>query len=69
MLGNHDIVAFVTTGHAARSKAFFVETPGLRLIEEEEFVIPLDTHGVMLKLVKMKNHVPPERLWFCSCRN
>ena len=58
MLGNYDLVAFVMTNDAVRSKEFFAGKLGLRLIDEEEFAITLDAHGVMLKLVKMKNHVP-----------
>jgi len=49
MPGNRDLLAFTMTNDAARSKAFFMERPGLRSIEEEEFAITLDAHGVVFE--------------------
>jgi catechol 2,3-dioxygenase-like lactoylglutathione lyase family enzyme len=56
-LGSEKIMAFVGTGDAAKAKAFYQDTLGLRLISEDAFALAFDAHGIMLRVSNVGNVV------------
>lgn len=58
MLGNQKVQAFILTTDAARSRAFYEDTLGLRYVGEDDFAITMDSNGVELRLTKMRSHTP-----------
>ena len=49
-LGSERIMAFVGTQDAAKAKAFYQDTLGLRLITEDPFALAFDVNGIMLRV-------------------
>ena len=58
MLDNAQIIAFVATTDAAKSRAFYEEVLGLALTLEDEFAIVLDANGVELRIQKVLSLTP-----------
>lgn len=55
ILGPHKIVAFVATRDAGRAKAFYRDTLGLHLVEEQlPFALVFDANGTMLRVTVVK---------------
>jgi catechol 2,3-dioxygenase-like lactoylglutathione lyase family enzyme len=52
MLGNCDIIAFVTTSNGSRARKFYEGTLGLRVVEDSPFAIEIDANGTMLRVAK-----------------
>jgi catechol 2,3-dioxygenase-like lactoylglutathione lyase family enzyme len=52
MLGNCDIIAFVTTSDGKRARKFYEGTLGLRVVEDTPFAFEVDAHGTMLRVAK-----------------
>jgi catechol 2,3-dioxygenase-like lactoylglutathione lyase family enzyme len=51
-LNQYNIIAFVPIVDVERAKAFYRDTLGLRLVEEEPpFALEFDANGIMLRLV------------------
>jgi catechol 2,3-dioxygenase-like lactoylglutathione lyase family enzyme len=59
VLGRESLIAFVATAEPARSKAFYEQILGLRLIADEEHAIVFDANGTMLRIQKVTELVPP----------
>jgi catechol 2,3-dioxygenase-like lactoylglutathione lyase family enzyme len=53
MIGKGLLTAFLATANAARSKAFYSKTLGLRLIEDDQFALLFDSDGVPLRIQKV----------------
>jgi catechol 2,3-dioxygenase-like lactoylglutathione lyase family enzyme len=59
-LGSSNIVAMLATADAARSRAFYEGTLGLRLLEEDGFALVFDASGTTLRIAKVnKVDTPP----------
>jgi catechol 2,3-dioxygenase-like lactoylglutathione lyase family enzyme len=58
MLAGAKIMAFVATTNAARAKAFYAQTLGLRLVADEPSALVFDSQGTMLRVSKVRSHVP-----------
>jgi catechol 2,3-dioxygenase-like lactoylglutathione lyase family enzyme len=58
MLNESDIIAFIGTTNAERSKAFYISVLGLRLIEDAQFATVYDAHGTMLRVFKLEELTP-----------
>ncbi len=58
MLGNATITAFVATANPTRSKRFYRDTLGLRLVSDDQFAIVFDCSGVQLRIQKVENLQP-----------
>jgi catechol 2,3-dioxygenase-like lactoylglutathione lyase family enzyme len=58
-LNNADIMAFIATNDAAKSRAFYVDTLGLRFIEEDGFALVLESAGTRIRVQKAKDYEPP----------
>jgi catechol 2,3-dioxygenase-like lactoylglutathione lyase family enzyme len=52
MLGNCDIIAFITTSDGKRARKFYEGTLGLRVVEDTPFALEVDAHGTMLRVAK-----------------
>ena len=58
MLGNAAITAFVATASPARSKRFYRDTLGLRLLSDDQFAIAFACSGVQLRIQKVEKVKP-----------
>jgi catechol 2,3-dioxygenase-like lactoylglutathione lyase family enzyme len=58
MLGNHDIMAFVATTLADRTRDFYERALGLKFIEDSPFALVFDANGIMLRVQKVKEFQP-----------
>ena len=58
MLGTSEVIAFVATADAARSREFYEGVLGLRLVSDEPWAIVFDAAGTMLRLQKVKELTP-----------
>lgn len=59
MLTNHKMMAFAATTDAARAKAFYEGTLGLKVTSDDPFALALDAGGTMLRVQKVEKHTPP----------
>jgi catechol 2,3-dioxygenase-like lactoylglutathione lyase family enzyme len=53
MIGRSLLTAFLATSNAARAKAFYSRTLGLRLLEDDQFALLFDSGGVPLRIQKV----------------
>jgi catechol 2,3-dioxygenase-like lactoylglutathione lyase family enzyme len=53
VLGNARITAFVATANPRRSRRFYRDTLGLRLVSDDRFAIAFDCRGVQLRIQKV----------------
>jgi catechol 2,3-dioxygenase-like lactoylglutathione lyase family enzyme len=58
MLGNHDIVAFIATTEADRTRDFYERALGLDFVEDSPFALVFDANGTMLRIQKVKEFQP-----------
>jgi len=58
MLHEYDIITFIGTANAERSKAFYTNMLGLRLVEDAQFATVYDAHGTMLRVFKLAELMP-----------
>jgi catechol 2,3-dioxygenase-like lactoylglutathione lyase family enzyme len=58
-LSSSALVAFVATTDAARARAFYETTLGLRIVEETPFALVADANGTMLRIQRVKELSPP----------
>jgi hypothetical protein len=54
VLGNHDIVAFIATTEADRTRDFCERALGLDFVEDSPFVLVFNANGTMLRIQKVK---------------
>jgi catechol 2,3-dioxygenase-like lactoylglutathione lyase family enzyme len=59
MLAGAKLTAFVATTNAARSKAFYQGTLGLRLLSDHQFALAFDSNGIQLRVQKVEKVQPP----------
>lgn len=52
------LIAFLATTNAARSKAFYSDVLGLRLVEDSPFALEFDVGGTMLRIQKVETLTP-----------
>ena len=60
MLGNESLMAFIATADAERSRRFYADVLGLRLIADEEHALVFDAHGTMLRVQKVHRLHPAQ---------
>jgi catechol 2,3-dioxygenase-like lactoylglutathione lyase family enzyme len=58
MLDNAKLVAFVPTRDAARAKAFYGGTLGLRLVSEDAFALVYEAGGTVLRVTTVPTLTP-----------
>lgn len=58
MLGNATVTAFVATAHPTRSRTFYRDTLGLRLVSDDQFAIAFDCNGIQLRIQKVDKVQP-----------
>jgi len=54
MLNKSRLIAFVATKNPARSRKFFEDRLGLKLVSEDPFAIVFDANGTMLRVQKVQ---------------
>jgi catechol 2,3-dioxygenase-like lactoylglutathione lyase family enzyme len=60
MLGKKEIVAFVPTRNAVKSKAFYESTLGLRFISDDKFAMVFDANGTMIRIASVPKYEPAQ---------
>jgi catechol 2,3-dioxygenase-like lactoylglutathione lyase family enzyme len=50
MLGDQKLVAFVPVNNAAKARAFYRDTLGLRMLSEDNFALVFEVEGVRLRV-------------------
>jgi catechol 2,3-dioxygenase-like lactoylglutathione lyase family enzyme len=60
MLKNAKIMTFVGTLDATRAKAFYRDTLGLTLVEENSFALVFDVNGIMLRVTNVHELKPAQ---------
>jgi len=50
LLASADLIGFVPTSDLARARAFYVDTLGLSVIDEDPYALGLDANGIMLRV-------------------
>jgi catechol 2,3-dioxygenase-like lactoylglutathione lyase family enzyme len=60
MLKNAKIMTFVGTLDASRAKAFYRDTLGLTLMEENSFALVFDAKGTMLRVTNVRELNPAQ---------
>jgi catechol 2,3-dioxygenase-like lactoylglutathione lyase family enzyme len=58
MLGSRPLVAFVATTAPTKAKAFYANTLGLRLINEDPFALVFDAGGTTLRIATVRTLEP-----------
>ncbi len=58
MLGSSEVMAFVATTDAAKARAFYEGTLGLRLVSDEPFALVFDANGTTLRVAKVDTLTP-----------
>jgi len=58
MLSTSPLIAFVPTRDAARARAFYADTLGLRFVSQDNFAVVFDANGTMLRLVCAGDFTP-----------
>jgi len=59
MLGTTNIIAFVPTTDAARSRAFYEGVLELRFVNDDGFAMVLDANGIMIRVAKVGKDFSP----------
>ena len=60
MLKNAKIMTFVGTLDATRARAFYRDTLGLTLVEENSFALVFDANGIMLRVTNVRELKPAQ---------
>lgn len=60
MLESYDPVAFILTTDAARAKAFYGDTLGIRFAWQDSHAVVFDVKGITLRVTIMPGHTPAE---------
>lgn len=60
MLQNAKIMAFAGTRDAGRARAFYCDTLGLTLVEENAFALVFDCGGIMLRVTNVRELNPAQ---------
>jgi catechol 2,3-dioxygenase-like lactoylglutathione lyase family enzyme len=60
MLNDSNIIAFVPTTDAERSKAFYQKSLGLTLVSENPFAMEFDANGTMLRIATVEQLSPAQ---------
>ena len=58
MLGKAQVTAFVATADPPRSRSFYQETLGLRLVSDDQYALAFDCDGVELRVQKVEKLQP-----------
>jgi catechol 2,3-dioxygenase-like lactoylglutathione lyase family enzyme len=63
MLANADVMCFVASTDAARARAFYEGTLGLRLVADEQYAPVFDANGKMLRVQRVESLTPQPFTW------
>jgi len=58
MLAQCDVIGFIPTKDAARSRNFYQETLGLPLHSDDMFAVVMESNGKMIRIVQVKEFTP-----------
>jgi catechol 2,3-dioxygenase-like lactoylglutathione lyase family enzyme len=59
MLNRSKIVTFIATKKPDSAKDFYEKILGLRLVYDDAFAIVFNANGIMLRVQKVQEHIPP----------
>jgi catechol 2,3-dioxygenase-like lactoylglutathione lyase family enzyme len=52
------LIGFIPTRDAARARAFYQETLGLRFVEDDNFALVFDSNGTMIRIARSPEFSP-----------
>jgi catechol 2,3-dioxygenase-like lactoylglutathione lyase family enzyme len=58
MLAHNSLIAFIPTKDAARARAFYEDTLGLRFVSDDSFALVMDANGTMLRIARVGDFTP-----------
>ncbi len=58
MLATSNLIAFIPTKDAARSRAFYEGTLGLHFVEDDNFALVMDANGTMIRIARVGDFTP-----------
>jgi len=58
MLNTKDVIAFIPTTNADKSKSFYQDKLGLRFVSDDKFAIVFDANGTMLRIARVPKYEP-----------
>ncbi|MDP9051826.1 MAG: VOC family protein [Acidobacteriota bacterium] len=58
MLSNSPLVAFIPTRDAARARAFYESTLGLRFVSDDNFALVFDSNGTTIRIARAPEFTP-----------
>jgi catechol 2,3-dioxygenase-like lactoylglutathione lyase family enzyme len=58
MLSTSALIAFVPTKDAARARAFYEDTLGLRFVHDDNFALVMDANGTMVRIARVPDFTP-----------
>ena len=60
MLQKNDIVAFVPTNDAKKSKAFYKDVLGLKFVSDDGFALVFNANGTMIRIARASKFTPQQ---------
>lgn len=58
MLGTKNLIAFIPTKDAGKSRKFYEEQLGLKFLSDDQFAIVMEANGIMLRIVRLQDFTP-----------
>jgi catechol 2,3-dioxygenase-like lactoylglutathione lyase family enzyme len=58
MLSKKDVIAFIPTRNAEKSKSFYEDKLGLRFVSDDKFAMVFDANGTMLRIARVPKYEP-----------
>jgi catechol 2,3-dioxygenase-like lactoylglutathione lyase family enzyme len=52
------LIGFIPTRDAARARAFYESTLGLRFVEDDTFALVMDSNGTMIRIARVPDYTP-----------
>jgi catechol 2,3-dioxygenase-like lactoylglutathione lyase family enzyme len=58
MLANAKLIGFIPTRDAARARAFYESTLGLRFVQDDNFALVFDSNGTTIRIARVGDFTP-----------
>ena len=58
MLATAKLVAFIPTKDAARARAFYEDTLGLRFVQDDNFALVMESNGTTIRIARIGDFTP-----------
>ena len=58
MLATAKLIAFIPTKDAARARAFYEDTLGLRFVQDDNFALVMESNGTTIRIARIGDFTP-----------